>query len=366
MFANGALSGSPIHLVSGLILTKWKALGYDSGPAGVATGDVAAFSTIGANSGNSQTFAQGAIYAATAGPRAGQAYFVSGLILAAFTGAVGASGSLGMPVSDETVSGTVHTQSFEGGSISYSVGDTVATVKQAPKVPAVQVAPAVVSAGGHAVFAITGFNNNTTVRVSMTGQPDFLVTTPNGAYSWDTYVPLTAQGGAVAIHAADTKGTSTADGTLTVRSLAAGQAGTCQGAGGRSDGLPGATAAAAAGGVGGRFVGHAGDRCTGEFPGVAGSAAFGVQRGDGQHGPRANVRAAAGFDRSGAGDGDGSSGGDEPGDVRRGGGGIEPSGIPQSAREWERGAGARDGDHREEGRAADGGGVDSAVPPESR
>ena len=79
------------------------------------------------------------------------------------------------------------------------------------------VSPATVSAGSRARLAIVGFPANSTIRVSITGQPDFTVTTANGAYSWDMFFPLTTKSGVMAIHAVDTKGTSTADGTLTVR-----------------------------------------------------------------------------------------------------------------------------------------------------
>ena len=48
------------------------------------------FSTFGANSGVAQGFANGAIYAATGGPRSGQAYFVTGLILARYNALGGA------------------------------------------------------------------------------------------------------------------------------------------------------------------------------------------------------------------------------------------------------------------------------------
>jgi uncharacterized protein (TIGR03437 family) len=240
LFAGGALAGSPIHLVTGLVLTKWQALGYETGVAGAPAGDAAPFSTIGADTGTSQSFALGTIYAATAGPRAGQAYFVSGLILAAYAGAGGAAGSLGIPVSDETASGAVHSQSFEGGTIGYSAGAAAATVEAAPKIPAVLVAPATVTAGGHAAFAIAGFPNNSTVRVSVTGEPDFLVTSPNGAYGWDAYVPLSSAGGTLAIHAADTNGPSVAVGTLTVRSLAASRAGLAKVQGDNQTGMPGA------------------------------------------------------------------------------------------------------------------------------
>ena len=240
LFANGALGGSPIHLVNGPILAKWQALGLDSGAAGAPNGDASPFTTIDADSGVFQAFAQGTIYAATVGPRSGQTYFVSGLILAAYNAAGGVTGSLGMPTGDGVAGGGAATQNFEGGTIAYAAGASSATVTALPKVPSVMVAPATVSAGGHVVFAVTGFPSNHTVRVSQTGQPDFLVTTANGAYTWDTYVPLNSASSVVTIAASDTSGASTASGTLTIRSLVASRAGLTKVQGDNQTGMPGA------------------------------------------------------------------------------------------------------------------------------
>jgi len=66
-------------------------------------------------------------------------------------------------------------------------------------------------------MAIVGFPNNSTIRVSVTGEPDFLATTANGAYSWDMFIPLASKSGTVSVHAADTGGTSAASGTLTIK-----------------------------------------------------------------------------------------------------------------------------------------------------
>jgi uncharacterized protein (TIGR03437 family) len=217
-FAGGiALAGTPVRQVGGGILAKWTTLGSETGAAGFPTGDAAPFSTIGANSGSSQAFSGGVIYAASAGPRGGQAYFVSGLILARYTALGGVNGDYGMPVGDEFVNAGVHQQNFEGGNFTYSPGDAAAKEHPAAKVPGVIVAPGTVTAGGKARLAIVGFNDNTTLRVSVTGQPDFLITTANGAFSWDMSFPLTAASSTIAIHAADTKSSATADGSLTVR-----------------------------------------------------------------------------------------------------------------------------------------------------
>jgi uncharacterized protein (TIGR03437 family) len=164
-----------------------------------------------------QSFTGGEIFGATAGPRVGQAYFVSGLILARYNALGSAGGAFGMPVSDEFVTGGLHQQNFEGGNFTYKAGDAAAVEHAAAKSPGVIVSPGTLTAGGRARLAIVGFPNNSTIRVSVTGQPDFLVTTATGAYSWDMFFPLSAASATVAIHAADSKGTATADGTLTVR-----------------------------------------------------------------------------------------------------------------------------------------------------
>ena len=237
--SSAALAGNPVRLVSGGVLAKWASLGYETGPPGPPIAEAASFSTLGANSGSMQTFGFGAIYAATEGPRAGQAYYVSGLILIRYNALGGASGNYGMPVSDEFVTGTLHQQNFEGGNITYSAGDTAAVDHPAPKVPAVVVAPASVSAGGLARLAITGFPNNSTIRVSQTGEPDFLVTTANGAYAWNMAVPLNAKSSIVSIHAADTGSSATADGSLAIQGFS-GSLAITKVQGDNQTGLPGA------------------------------------------------------------------------------------------------------------------------------
>ncbi|SPE30735.1 Ig domain protein, group 2 domain protein [Candidatus Sulfopaludibacter sp. SbA6] len=240
LFANSAaLAGNPVRLVSGAVLAKWALLGYETGAPGPPIAEAASFSTLGANSGSMQTFGFGTIYAATQGPRAGQTYYVGGLIQVRYNALGGAAGNYGMPVSDEFVTGAVHQQNFEGGNITYSVGDTAAVDHPAPKVPAVVVAPASISAGGRAHLAITGFPNNSTIRVSQTGEPDFLVTTANGAYSWDMAVPLTAKSSTLGIHAADTGSTASADGSLAIKGFT-GNLAIAKVQGDNQTGLPGA------------------------------------------------------------------------------------------------------------------------------
>ena len=238
---SAALAGSPVRLVSAGILSKWALLGYEAGVAGPPVSDSSPFSTLGANSGSQQSFRGGVIYGATDGPRAGSSYYVSGLILGRFTALGGAAGDYGMPISDEFVTGSIHQQNFEGGSFTYAVGDTDAVEHPAPKAPGVIVAPASIAAGGQARLAIVGFPDNSTIRVSITGEPDFLVTSSNGAYSWAMSIPLSAKSGAVGIHAADTQGPSTAAGTLTIKGFSDNRLPIAKVQGDNQTGSPGAT-----------------------------------------------------------------------------------------------------------------------------
>jgi uncharacterized protein (TIGR03437 family) len=242
LFANGsALAGNPVRVVSGGVLTKWALMGYEIGAAGPPTSDPAPFTTLGANSGFAQSFKNGVIYAASSGPRAGQAYFVTGLILTRYNQLSAAAGDYGMPTSDEFASGSVHQQNFEGGNLTYSTGDAAAVEHPGPKTPAVIVAPGAVTAGGEARLAFLGFANNATVKVSITGQTDFQVTTANGAYSWDISIPLSAKSGTLTIHAADTKSSAIANGTLTVRGFADNRVPLAKIQGDNQTGMPGAT-----------------------------------------------------------------------------------------------------------------------------
>ena len=219
LFANSAaLGGNPVRLVNGILLSKWTLLGRDSGVAGVPVAEAAAFATFGANSGQMQAFAGGTIYGATGGPRAGQAYFTTGAILTRYSALGGPEGDFGMPISDEFANGGLRQQNFEGGNITYAVG-TPATEHPIAKTPGV-VAPASVAAGERVRLALTGFGNNSTLRVSVTGQSDFVVTSANGSFAWEMFIPLTEKSGTLRIHAADTKSAAAADGAVTVKGFA--------------------------------------------------------------------------------------------------------------------------------------------------
>ena len=165
---SAALAGNPVRLVSGGILTKWaiarlrERRGRRSGRRRDFLFDVRR---------QLRPFAgirDGAIYAATGGPRSGQAYFVTGLILARYNALGGPGGDYGMPASDEFVTAGVHQQNFEGGNITWSAGDGAAKEHAAPKTPGMIVSPAALSAGSRARLAIVGFPANSTIKVSIT------------------------------------------------------------------------------------------------------------------------------------------------------------------------------------------------------
>jgi uncharacterized protein with LGFP repeats len=206
LFRNAALGGSSVQVVSGLILSKWALLGYETGAAGPPAGAASAFLTFSGAAGLSQPFRGGAIYLAETGPRAGKACFTSGLIMARYDSLGGAAGSLGMPVTDEFGSDNRRRQEFEGGFIDYAPGDTSAQVTERPRQPVVTVTPDYVVAGGRVRVAAGGFPAGSTLRISVTGQPDFLVAAETGAYAWEIAVPPDARSASVTVLATDARG----------------------------------------------------------------------------------------------------------------------------------------------------------------
>ncbi|MBS1858168.1 MAG: hypothetical protein JST11_22545 [Acidobacteria bacterium] len=214
-----ALAGNPVRLVSGGVLAKWAAQGYESGAAGAPTADASPFATFGANAGSGQGFTNGAIYAASSGPRGGQAYFVSGPILVRYLALGGPGGDFGMPASDEFITGGLHQQNFEGGNITWTVGDAAAAEHMAPKTPGVVASPGAVTAGGRAHIAAVGFAAGSALKISVTGQPDFTVTAAAGSYGWDLFFPVTAASANLTVTATDTRSGASASGTLAVKSF---------------------------------------------------------------------------------------------------------------------------------------------------
>ncbi|MCL5745715.1 MAG: Ig-like domain-containing protein [Acidobacteria bacterium] len=240
LFENGALAGDPVKAVSGVILTKWAQLGYETGVAGPPTGDPSNFLTFMATAGVSQSFRDGVIYGATNVARTGQIYFVSGLILNRYQAIGSAAGVLGMPLSDEFASDSTRRQNFEGGYVDYVPGDTAAQEHVADRSPAVNALPNPVIAGSRVNLSVSGFAPGSKVRVSVSGQPDFEVTAPTGAYVWEVYVPTSAGSGTVTVHAADTSGSDAADGSYTIKSVTEARASIVKLQGDGQSGYPGA------------------------------------------------------------------------------------------------------------------------------
>lgn len=242
LFENSAaLGGSPARVVSGAVLAKWTNLGFESGLAGPPAGDAIAFMTSSGTAGVMQSFKGGAIFAAVSGARAGQAYLVSGLILDRYLALGGAGGVFGLPVSDEFALDGRRQQNFEGGYIDYAAGDTMAREHQSAQRPSIIANPSSVTAGSRIRISVTGFPATSAVKVSIAGQPDFLVPSGTGAYGWDIYIPLSARSGAVTIRAEDADSVNAAEASYTVKSLAESRLQLVKLAGDGQGALPGAT-----------------------------------------------------------------------------------------------------------------------------
>ena len=244
LFQNGALSATtPAYLVSGSILTKWASLSYETGPLGLPTADATSIVASSGSKAQQQTFAKGTVY--SEGSAAAQTQSVTGLILNLYNSLGGPSSTLGLPTDDAFgLSGRTH-QDFEGGYLDYAPGDAVATSHGAALVPAISTTPAAgVVAGSRLQTAVTGFAPGAILDVSITGQPDFVVNTANGSYTWVSYVPLSAGAKTVTIQALDITngptGGAAASGSYTVKALTSSSLQIAKAQGDSQSGVPGA------------------------------------------------------------------------------------------------------------------------------
>jgi uncharacterized protein (TIGR03437 family) len=220
LFANNAaLAGAPVQMVSAPVFAKWAALRYEAGVAGPPTAAAAPFTSQSEYTGSAQAFSGGAIYGIANSNLAGQAFFVSGPVLARYLALGGPAGEMGVPVTDQFATGGANRQNFENGYIDFATGSAAAQEHLTPRSPSVSANPGTALAGSRLHLAISGFANGATVRVAVTGQPDFLVTTPNGSYGWDVYVSPSSSSATITIHAVDTKSAAAADGSYAVKSL---------------------------------------------------------------------------------------------------------------------------------------------------
>ena len=206
-FENGSLVGDPVQLVQGAILAKWQSIGYETGVAGPATAAPSTFLSFRATAGRTQSFRNAAIYEILQGPptQVGKVYFVRGIALAKYASLGFTASKLGAPVGDEYVINGQNHQDFEGGFLEYGQGETEARVNENTRTPVVTATPNNVSAGTVVRLAVGGFENDAQVRVSITGQQDFTVSVPAGAYVWENYLPTTSRSSTVTVRAVDTK-----------------------------------------------------------------------------------------------------------------------------------------------------------------
>ncbi len=240
MFQNGALAGNPAQLVTGVILSGWQSLGYETGLAGLPASPVTSFATFRGTTGLAQKFQTGAILAATAGSLAGQPYLVSGLILAVYNAGGGPAGNLGAPITLERPVSGQQRQDFEGGYIYYAPGALQATEVDTPRQPVVTATPGAVRAGTAVHLVIGGFANGATIRVSQTGQADFLVTASGGTYAWDSWVASNTVAGTVTVKAVDSASSATAQATYTVYTTSSSALTISAVSGNQQNGAPGA------------------------------------------------------------------------------------------------------------------------------
>ena len=207
VFAGGALAGSPPQIVTVPILTRWAAQNYESGPAGLPRGAVEPVLSFAATLGLSQAFTGGVYVAHQSGSLNGRSFLVSGLVLARFLALGGAAGKLGLPTGDEFAISGRRRQDFEGGLLTYWVGDGEATLEERERRPQIGATPGTVSAGSRIRIAAGGFDTGATLRITVGSQPDFIVKTQTGAYAWEVFVPLNAASGLINLRAADVTNT---------------------------------------------------------------------------------------------------------------------------------------------------------------
>ncbi len=223
LFENqAALAGDPVRVVEGVILARWAQLGYEAGALGNPSSVVSRFLTFNATGGRSQSFRNGAILMAESGAQANRAYYVAGVIAAKYAETGGPMGLAGLPLSDEFQVGGSRRQEFEGATLDYTPGENLVRVTQKSRRPTVLSTPSTVVAGNRVRLSAGGFDEGSTLRISVTGQPDFVVTASSGSYAWDAFVPATARTGAVTVRAVvvGVPSPPSAEATYQIRALA--------------------------------------------------------------------------------------------------------------------------------------------------
>ena len=238
-FEFGALAGSPVQLVVNPILARWAALNFEGGPAGAPTGPTETALSFTATASVAQPFANGTFYYATSGSRANQVFLVHAAMLAAYRADGAVSGKLGLPIAEESASAGVRRQEFEGGTLVIDAAG-VSQINTRPRTPQISATPAEVAAGGRVRLAVGGFPAGATLRVSVSGRPDFLVQSPSGAYAWEMLIPANTPNSLITLRAAEVNGAALAVGSFVVQASAETLLSLAKLRGDAQTGLPGA------------------------------------------------------------------------------------------------------------------------------
>lgn len=241
VFEGGILAGSPVYVVSGVIATRWAALGYESGVMGPPAGAPASALSFRGVKGTIQLFRNGALVAGEGS--SARTFVVSGPILAKYVGTGGIGGVLGMPIGEEYAQSGERRQDFEGGALHYAPGDAEAQLDELDRRPQITVSPSRVTAGGRVRIAVGGFPSQSAIRVTLSGEgvgSPFTVQTENGSYVWEVPVARTVASGFVNIRAQEMNGATSATGSYTVTALEEAGARLTRSRGDTQTGLPGA------------------------------------------------------------------------------------------------------------------------------
>jgi uncharacterized protein (TIGR03437 family) len=240
LFEGGALAGNPPQVVTAPVLTRWAAQQYEGGPAGLPTGAAEPVLSFTATLGVAQMFTNAAYFAHRTGALANRAFLVAGPILTRYLAIGAAGGRLGLPTSDEFLTGGRRRQEFEGGGIDYAPGDAEARVEERGRRPQISATPSVVAPGARLRIAAGGFETGATLRITVGNQPDILVKTQTGAFAWELFVPAGAEPGLVNLRAADVDRNALAVGSYVVQSSSETLARLTKLSGDLQTGLPGA------------------------------------------------------------------------------------------------------------------------------
>ncbi|MBM3812678.1 MAG: hypothetical protein FJW20_13705 [Acidimicrobiia bacterium] len=240
LFQGGALGGNPVVMVNDPILARWALQNFERGAAGLPSGSATSVLSFAATIGVTQPFTGGMIAGHISGQLAGRAFLISGAILAKYFELGASIGAFGLPVGDEASAGGRRRQEFEGGAMEYTPGSSEVAATERERRPTITAIPSTVPAGGKVRIAAGGFQQGATLRFSVSGQPDFVVTAESGAFTWEFFVPSGSASGLVSLRAADTARASLAVGSFLVQAASSVLAQISKTRGDLQTGFPGA------------------------------------------------------------------------------------------------------------------------------